>query len=283
MAEFFSEYGIFLAKTITLVLALVFLMAAGVSTAMKGKKEARGHLEVTHLNQEIDNQKKQIRQAIDDKHLLKLQAREDKRNTKNKNREKKKLLKNNSAPEPEKRVFVINFEGDLKASQVENLRHVITSVLTLANPDQDEIILRLESPGGIVHGYGLAASQLNRIRSKNIPLTICVDKVAASGGYMMACIANRIVAAPFAVLGSIGVVISMPNFHRLLEENKVDYEMITAGEYKRTLSLFGENTEKGREKVQEDVQEAHLLFKNFILENRPQLNIDEVATGEIWF
>ncbi len=133
------------------------------------------------------------------------------------------------------------------------------------------------------HSYGLASSQLERIRRRNIPLTICVDRVAASGGYMMACIANRLIAAPFALIGSIGVVAQIPNFHRLLKKNDVDYEVLTAGDYKRTLTMFGENTDKGREKFVEELEDTHSLFKEFVSEYRPQLDIEKVATGEVWF
>jgi len=153
--------------------------------------------------------------------------------------------------------------------------------LTLATP-KDEVVLRLESGGGMVHSYGLASSQLARIRQAGIPLTICIDKVAASGGYMMACIGTRIISAPFAILGSIGVVAQLPNVNRLLKKHDIDFEVLTAGEYKRTLTVFGENTEKGREKFQEDLDITHELFKNFVASYRPQLQIDEVATGEIW-
>ncbi len=144
------------------------------------------------------------------------------------------------------------------------------------------MLIRLESPGGVVSGYGLAAAQLQRIRDKNIPLTVCIDKVAASGGYLMACVANTIIAAPFAIIGSIGVVAQMPNFHRWLKKNNIDVELLTAGEYKRTLTLFGENTEKGRQKFQEDLEQIHSAFRHYVLENRSQLDIDKVSTGEHW-
>ncbi|EPW3486810.1 protease SohB, partial [Cronobacter sakazakii] len=137
--------------------------------------------------------------------------------------------------------------------------------------------------GGVVHGYGLAASQLQRLRERQIPLTIAVDKVAASGGYMMACVANNIVAAPFAIIGSIGVVAQIPNFNRLLKRNDIDIELHTAGQYKRTLTLLGENTEEGREKFREDLNETHHLFKEFVHSMRPSLDIDAVATGEHWY
>jgi serine protease SohB len=164
---------------------------------------------------------------------------------------------------------------------VENLRQEISAVLTIATPD-DEVLVRLESGGGTVHGYGLGASQLQRIRDKDIPLTVSVDKVAASGGYMMACVANHIISAPFAILGSIGVLAQIPNLHRLLKKNKIDFEQLYAGEYKRTLTLFGENTEKGRAKMQEDLEDTHRLFKEFVKSQRPGLDIEKVATGEHW-
>ncbi|HAS99951.1 MAG TPA: protease SohB, partial [Pantoea agglomerans] len=163
-----------------------------------------------------------------------------------------------------------------------SLREEISAVLAVKQPG-DEVLLRLESPGGVVHGYGLAASQLQRLRDQGLRITAAVDKVAASGGYMMACVADRIVAAPFSIIGSIGVVAQIPNFNRLLKRNDIDIELHTAGQYKRTLTLFGENTEEGREKFQEDLDETHLLFKQFVHQMRPSLDIDQVATGEHWY
>ena len=162
-----------------------------------------------------------------------------------------------------------------------SLREEITAVLSLAEP-KDEVVLRLESPGGMVHAYGLASSQLLRIRNAKIPLTICVDKVAASGGYMMACIADKLVAAPFAIIGSIGVLVQLPNFHRILKKHDVDYEIISAGEFKRTLTTFGEITQKGKDKVQEDVETIHDIFKNWVKDHRPSVDIDKISTGETW-
>ncbi|CCJ84820.1 Possible protease sohB [Cronobacter dublinensis 582] len=177
---------------------------------------------------------------------------------------------------------MLDFKGSIDAHEVSALREEITAVLAVAKP-QDEVLLRLESPGGVVHGYGLAASQLQRLRERQIPLTVAVDKVAASGGYMMACVANNIVAAPFAIIGSIGVVAQIPNFNRLLKRNDIDIELHTAGQYKRTLTLLGENTEEGREKFREDLNETHQLFKEFVHSMRPSLDIDAVATGEHWY
>lgn len=283
MAEFFSDYGLFLAKALTVVFAILFIMTAAMANAARARKgHDKGHLVVSPLNDELDEFKDELSKRVTDKQLYKQQKKAEKKEKKQEQKGKKKQL-SKAGEDVRKRVFVIDFKGDPKASQVEDLRKEITAILTVARPEKDEVLLRLESPGGMVHGYGLAASQLRRIRAANIPLTICVDKVAASGGYMMACIGKRIVAAPFAYIGSVGVLLQLPNFHRLLQEHNIDYEMITAGEYKRTLTVFGENTDKGRAKVTEEIQEAHDLFKDFIRENRPQLDVDEIASGETWF
>lgn len=177
---------------------------------------------------------------------------------------------------------MLDFDGDLHAHAVDALREEVSAVLQIAQ-DGDEVLLRLESEGGVVHGYGLAASQLARLRERKIPLTVAVDKVAASGGYMMACVASQIIAAPFAIIGSIGVIGQVPNFNRLLKRLDIDYEMHTAGEYKRTLTLFGENTDAGREKFRQELEETHTLFRGFVSEHRPSLDLDRVATGEHWF
>ncbi|MCJ8273499.1 MAG: protease SohB, partial [Psychrosphaera sp.] len=162
------------------------------------------------------------------------------------------------------------------------LREEITAVLTIAN-EKDEVLLKVESGGGVVHGYGLAASQMMRLKDANIPLTVSVDAVAASGGYMMACVADKIIAAPFAIIGSIGVMAQIPNFNKVLKKYDVDYELFTAGEYKRTVTMFGENDEKGRAKFKQELEEVHLLFKDFVVGNRASLDIDSVATGEHWY
>lgn len=279
--EFLTEYGLFLAKTLTLLLALILVLAIVGSAAGRRRQEppGRGNIVVSKINEEIDELKEDIREAILDHEVLK---EADK--AKKKEEKLKKKQKDAGATEESglPRVFVLDFDGDVKASEVENLRHCITAVLSVARPAQDRVMLRLESPGGMVHAYGLAASQLARLRTHGVPLTICVDKVAASGGYMMACVANELLAAPFAYIGSIGVLVQLPNVYRLLKDNKVDVEMITAGEYKRTLTTFGENTDKARAKVQEEVDEMHRLFKAFIGEYRPLMSLESVATGEVW-
>lgn len=279
--EFLSTYGLFLLKTITVVAAIIIIIV--VAASAKSKKEDKGNITVTHLNQEMDDLSDEIKDVILDEALLKLEHKEEKKKEKAKQKQQKKSSKETHADGGRKRLYVMDFDGDIEASQVEGLRKVITAVLSIARADKDEVLLRLESPGGLVHAYGLAASQLDRIRKFNLPLTICVDKVAASGGYMMACVGSKIVAAPFAFIGSVGVILQLANFNRLLKDNKVDYETITAGEYKSTLSRFGEITEKGRAKVQEEAQETHDLFKLFIKDHRAGLDVDSIATGEAWF
>ena len=227
-------------------------------------------IRVTHLNTRINEQRKKIAQNTASKfELLQLSQQFSK--------EAKTRKKNNQ------KVYVLDFKGDMAASAVESLREEITLILATAKAGRDRVVLRLESPGGMVHGYGLAAAQLVRLRDAGFNLTICVDKVAASGGYMMACIANEIVSAPFAVLGSIGVVAQVPNFNRLLKEHNVDFELYTAGQYKRTVTMFGENTEEGKAKCEEELQQTHVLFKHFVEKYRPQLNVEKVATGEHWY
>ena len=227
-------------------------------------------IRVTHLNTRINEQRKKIAQNTASKfELLQLSQQFSK--------EAKTRKKNNQ------KVYILDFKGDMAASAVESLREEITLILATAKAGRDRVVLRLESPGGMVHGYGLAAAQLVRLRDAGFNLTICVDKVAASGGYMMACIANEIVSAPFAVLGSIGVVAQVPNFNRLLKEHNVDFELYTAGQYKRTVTMFGENTEEGKAKFEEELQQTHVLFKHFVEKYRPQLNVEKVATGEHWY
>ena len=211
-------------------------------------------------------------QKAEAKKLRKEQKKRAKANTKNSKLDTK----------TQKRVFVVKFNGNVSASAVTNLREEVTAILTQAKSD-DEVVVKLESSGGMVHSYGLASSQLDRLRKQGIPITICVDKVAASGGYMMACVGDKILAAPFAIIGSIGVVAQLPNFHRLLKKHDIDFELLTAGEHKRTLTVFGENTEQGREKFIEDLQDTHQLFKAYVTERRPKIDIDKVATGDVWF
>ncbi|MEM0952639.1 MAG: protease SohB [Pseudomonadota bacterium] len=277
--EFLSEYGLFLAKTATVVVAFGIITALVVAMGGRGRAGGpRGHIELTRLNDRYSDFKQAMQEGL-------LQGKELKKARKAEKKEKKKQQQDtdsDTADAARLRLYVLNFEGDIKASATDSLREEISAVLGVARSG-DEILLRLESPGGLVHSYGLAASQLQRIRDAGIQLTVAVDKVAASGGYMMACVANRIMAAPFAVIGSIGVLMQLPNFNRLLKRANIDFEQMTAGEYKRTLTMFGENTDDDRAKVQDDLEDTHLLFKEFVAAHREQLDIDTVATGEIWY
>ena len=271
--DFIAEYGLFLAKTLTVVFSVLSIMFFFFAANQRSKVGEEGRIEVKKLNESLDSLTDSLKTAT---LPISAQKKEQKR------QKKERKMKAKGAEEEKPKAFIIDFKGDVQASAVTSLREEITAVLAVAE-ESDEVLVRLESPGGVVHGYGLAASQLKRVRNKNIRLTVSVDKVAASGGYMMACIADNIISAPFALLGSIGVVAQIPNFHRLLKKNEVDFELVTAGEYKRTLTMFGENTEKGREKFAEELEDIHLLFKDFVSENRPTVSIEEVATGEAWF
>ena len=246
-------------------------------------EQHEGHIEIRDLNEKYDQLNEQLQHVVADPEIQKLERKARKKQAKKDAKAAKKARKHqDDAPEQRKRLYVLGFEGDIKASAADNLREEITAVLNQVE-DGDEVLVKVESPGGMVHSYGLAASQLQRVRDADVPLTIAVDKVAASGGYMMACVADRIVAAPFAVIGSIGVLAQLPNFHRLLKKNDIDFELFTAGEYKRTVTMFGENTDKGREKFSEELEKTHELFKDFVSTNRPQLDIAKVATGEVWY
>lgn len=280
--EFLSDYGLFLAKSVTIVLAIITVVGGIAAIASRGRKTGdHGTVEITHLNEELEEMKQQLEEAVLDRDELKALIKEEKKKEKAERKARKKQ-KPTADEARRKRVYVLDFDGDIRASDVEPMREEISAVLTLAEPE-DEVVVRLESGGGMVHSYGLASSQLERIKRKQVPLTICVDQVAASGGYMMACLGDRVLAAPFAIVGSIGVIAQLPNFHRLLKKNDIDYEVLTAGEYKRTLTMFGQNTDKGRQKFLEELEDTHELFKEFVSEYRPSVDIDKVATGEVWF
>jgi serine protease SohB len=275
---FLAEYGIFLAKAVTIVAAILVVVAGVLGLASKNKSSASGKLKVKKLNEKLQDLKESMEQVIFSEDDLKKQKKENKQKAK-----AEKKAKSISKDEVKARTFVLDFDGDIKASANDDFREAITSVLQVANANKDEVVVRLESGGGMVHAYGLAAAQMDRIKQKGLKLTVCVDKVAASGGYMMACVADHIVASPFAVMGSIGVVAQLPNFNRLLKKNDIDFELFTAGEHKRTVTMFAENTDKGREKFKADLEDTHELFKGFVREHRPAVNLTEVANGDVWF
>ncbi|MEB6533915.1 protease SohB [Pantoea stewartii] len=275
------SYGLFLAKAVTVVVAIAAIVMIVVHAAQR-KRHPGGQLRLTRLDDDYNKMKEALQLEKMKPQAQKLWLKNHKKAEKQKAKAEKRDAKQGNVDTVKPTLYVLNFNGSIDASEVKSLREEISAILAVAQPG-DEVLLCLESPGGMVHGYGLAASQLQRLRDAGLNLTAAVDKVAASGGYMMACVANTIVAAPFAVIGSIGVVAQIPNFNRLLKRNDIDVELHTAGQYKRTLTLFGENTEEGREKFQQDLNETHLLFKQFVHEMRPSLDIDRVATGEHWY
>jgi serine protease SohB len=269
MTEFLSDYGLFLLKTVTIVAAIVVVL--GAAAAASRKAAHREGLEVEDLNKKYRGLANSLKQAVLKKSDWKSEAKAEKQR-------RKAEEKAQGRP----RSFVIDFKGDLKASAVPSLREEVSAVLEVAGSD-DEVIVRLENYGGVVHEHGLAASQLVRIRERDIPLFVVVDKVAASGGYLMACVASRIIAAPFAILGSIGVIAQIPNFNRMLDSHGVDFEQITAGQYKRSVTRFGKNTEEHRAKLKEQLEDVHSLFKDAVSRYRPDLDLENVATGEHWY
>jgi len=270
MIHFFIDYGLFVIKIFTLAIMILFILSKIISSISSGKIKSKEHIEIINLNEKYQATKILMNNKI-------LEKQKIKKINKCIVKEEKTISKNKKS-----RIFVLDVNGDIQASFIENLREEITAILMVATT-LDEVVVKIESAGGLLPNYGLAASQLQRIRDNNITLTVIVDKVAASGGYMMACVANHIFAAPFAVIGSIGVIAQLPNFNKLLKKHDIDFEQVTAGKYKRTVSLFGENTSEGRNKFQDEINEAHRLFKNFIVSYRPSIDIDSLATGEIWY
>ncbi|WP_301911417.1 protease SohB [Neisseria viridiae] len=280
--EILLNYGIFLLELLTVFGAIALIVLVIVQSK---KQSESGSVVLTDFSENYKKQRQSFEAFFLSGEEAKHQEKEEKKKEKAEAKAEKKRLKEGgekSAETQKSRLFVLAFDGDLYAHAVESLRHEITAVLSIAKPE-DEVLLRLESPGGVVHGYGLAASQLRRLRERNIPLTVAVDKVAASGGYMMACVADKIVSAPFAIVGSVGVVAEVPNIHRLLKKHDIDVDVMTAGEFKRTVTFMGENTEKGKQKFRQELEETHQLFKQFVSENRPGLDIEKIATGEHWF
>lgn len=276
--EFFAEYGLFLAKLLTVLIVLLFFLAgvcAVIMLVIMRVKAVDVPLRVKSLNHKYEKMNLTLKSIIQPRKVFKQTLKEHRA-------KQKRKTKQYTPKDQRKNIYVLTFKGDIRATGVASLREEITAVQTVAAKG-DEVVVLLESSGGLVHDYGLAASQLRRLREKGIRLTVAVDKVAASGGYLMACVADYIIAAPFAVIGSVGVLGQLPNFNRFLKKHAIDFEQIAAGEYKRTLSLFGENTEKGKALFREQVEETHQLFKNFIRENRPQVDIERIATGKHWY
>ena len=324
MDDFLRQYALFLAQTVTLVVAVVVVVAAVSAVARRGRQARPGRpgLHVRNLGQRYDDLAVALRAGA----MPRAAAR---RELKAHRRRRKAAAKADPAlgagGQPagtgdtpagtgppavagtptvfasdtphdtgadrggarragggRSRIFVLDFHGDIRASAVRTLREEISALVSVAGPG-DEVLLRLENPGGLVTDHGLAAAQLLRLRRRGIPLTVAVDKVAASGGYMMASVADRILAAPFAAVGSIGVIAALPNFSRLLDRNGIDYEQFTGGDHKRTVTLFGRTTDADRRKLTEEIEDTHALFKEFVAEYRPRVDLARAATGQAWY
>jgi len=268
--EFLTDYGIFLLKVITIALAITIPLLVIIGSS-KSKTPSKGSLVVKNLSKKYEDMGTAIRSSqLNPKELKKY----------NKEIQKKKKA-DDKKPSKEDSVYVLNFNGDIQASEVTKLKHEINAIL-LSDTKCKEVVIKVESGGGSAYAYGLCAAELKRLVDNKIKLTVCIDKVAASGGYLMSCVASKIIAAPWAIVGSIGVIAQLPNFHRLLKKNSIDFEMHTAGEFKRTLTTLGENTEDGRKKFKSELEDLHLIFKDFVKEQRPQVDTKVVATGEVW-
>jgi serine protease SohB len=271
---FWLDIAAFLAKAVIIVAAVggIAVLIARLARSGEPKDE---EIKVRSLDDRYDDMRDTVDWALLDK-------RERKALAKTRKKEAKAAAKSRHDREPGKRIYVLSFKGDIRASAVKRLGAEIDAILIAARPATDEAVIRIESPGGTVTGYGLAAAEILRLRERKIKVTASVDQVAASGGYMMACAADRIVAAPFAIVGSIGVVAPVPNLHRLLKKNEIDFEEITAGEFKRTVSVLGEITPAGREHFREKLDTTHQAFKAHVAQCRPKVDIDRVANGDYW-
>ena len=283
---FLAEYSLFVVKFVSVIVFFFFILMILKSGRSKASKQ--GNIVAINLSDNYRSYTKVIDEVIFDKFSLKQKQKSEKKEEAKLSKQKslaiKKELKNKSDLNKlrDNKMFVINFKGSIDAREVESLREEISAIISVAIPG-DEVLLRLESGGGMVHGYGLAASQLDRLKKNKIKLTVSIDKVAASGGYMMACVGDQLISAPFAIIGSIGVIAQIPNFSKVLKKNDIDFEQMTAGEFKRTVTMFGENTPKAKEKFQEELEHTHKLFKDFVAYHRRDLDLEKVATGEHWF
>ena len=280
--EWLAEYGLFLAKAVTVVAALAVVagIVAGAARQTRAGRKRSAVPEVVPLNRDYRRMTAAFERAALPRKSARARRKTDKAQRKARDKAERRRLAGGAQRE-RRRVFVLDFKGDLRASGVDALRDEVTLVLAVAS-ERDEVVVRLENAGGAAHGHGLGASQLARVRARGIPLTVAVDRVAASGGYMMACVANRILAAPFAIVGSIGAFAAIPNLHRLLDARGVDIEEFQAGEFKRTVTMLGKNTDAGRAKLQEQLDNIHKLFREFVAEYRPSLEVERVSTGEYW-
>jgi len=270
--DFIIQYGFFLLKVVTVVIAILLPILIVINSSKSKSISEKGHLQIKNLSDQFESMGNALQGSLMDSKTFK-KFRKD--------LDKKKKKEDKESAKDQESIFVLNFNGDIQASEVDKLKHEINAIL-LSETECKEVVLKVESGGGSAYAYGLCAAELKRLVNAEINLTVCIDKVAASGGYLMSCVASKIVAAPWALVGSIGVIAQMPNIHKLLKKNLVDFEMHTAGEFKRTLTVFGENTEEGRDKFKSELEDLHVIFKDFVKDNRPEIDTSVVATGEVW-
>ena len=270
--DFIAQYGVFLLKVITIVTAILLPILMIINSSKGKSVSEKGHLQIKNLSDQFENMGFAIQATLMAPKALKKFRKE---------LHKKKKKEEKNPAKDQQSIFVLNFNGDIQASEVDKLKHEINAIL-VSDTKCKEVVLKVESGGGSAYAYGLCAAELKRLVDNKIKLTVCIDKVAASGGYLMSCVATKIVAAPWALVGSIGVIAQMPNINKLLKKNLVDFEMHTAGEFKRTLTVFGENTEEGRSKFKAELEDLHIIFKDFVKDNRPEIDTSVVATGEVW-
>ena len=270
--DFIIQYGFFLLKVVTVVIAILLPILMIINSSKNKSSSEKGHLQIKNLSDQFESMGNALQGSLMDSKTFK-KFRKD--------LDKKKKKEDKESAKDQESIFVLNFNGDVQASEVDKLKHEINAIL-LSETECKEVVLRVESGGGSAYAYGLCAAELKRLVDAKIKLTVCIDKVAASGGYLMSCVASKIVAAPWALVGTIGVIAQMPNINRLLKKNLVDFEMHTAGEFKRTLTVFGENTEEGRDKFKSELEDLHVIFKDFVKDNRPEIDTSVVATGEVW-
>ncbi len=268
--NFWIDFGGFALRSFWIAAMIALVVVIPIIFGARTQKRREEDVKVSSLDERFDLMEAQIRVATDGAKGAKAFLKE---------RKKAAKLHDDSA----KRVYLVAFKGDPMASGHAAFARKITAALMAARAGKDEIVVTLHSPGGLVSAYGLMAAQMQRVRRAGVELTACVDQVAASGGYMMAVVANRIVAAPFAVVGSIGVVAQVPNVNRLLKKIDVDYEELTAGEHKRPISVLAPITDEGREHFRHKLEETHVAFKDFVRENRPALNVEAVGDGDYWY
>jgi serine protease SohB len=302
MNQFMEQYWSFYSAGVAIFLFAGFALILKLVFFKRKRRKKEPHLSFKHWNHRFENDFEHLEREMhatsflpkDATKLLKKARKKEEKNEKMKDKEKstktvttireklqRGLKTEDVLKEHSNYVYVLTFIGSIMASEVEQLREQISFLIQVAQP-ADEIVVRLTSPGGAVSQYGLASSQLERLKQAGLRCVVCVDTVAASGGYMMASVADKIIAAPFALIGSIGVVAGIPNFHRVLQKHEVDYHLFTAGKYKRTVTPFSEVTDEGKQKLQDDLTAIHEAFKQLIKDGRPDVDIEEVATGEYW-